>query len=58
MEHHSGTAGLVEMQTVTYDGVEEFRDGQCLEPFVLEVVGRDQVLALPLGVRKTPRSPS
>ena len=54
VEHHSGPAGLVEMQTVADDDVEELRDGQCLEPFVLEVVGRDQVLAAAAGRQEDP----
>ena len=45
VEHHARTPSLVEMQTMAYDDVEQLRHRQCLEPFVLEVVGRDQILA-------------
>ena len=49
MEHHTGATGLVEVQTVVDDDVEEVRDGQCFEPVVLEVVGGDEVLAAAAG---------
>ena len=58
VEDDPGLPGLVEVQAVSRDDVEQVADGQRPESVVLEVVGGDQVLLLPLGVRNTPRSPS
>jgi hypothetical protein len=54
VERHSGAPGLIEMQPVAYDDVEQLRHRQRLEPVVLEVVRRDQILATAAWGQKDP----
>jgi len=58
MKHHARLAAGAQVQTPARDKVEDFDDGGTPSTVVLQVVGGDEVLRVPVPGRRIPLSAS